>query len=241
MSGLLSKISSTLDQFGHDGRTSQVWTALTIRALNSLHAEGDSASTLASKESEVSSGSSRADKVISTVLLHLGPIIKSSYIELLSADLTELVNLSIEVWNNAQSGGLRMSINSALEFRHREEWRAAQFDPVPSEGERDLTQVSMTYPRIFTLFPQVMARLPDAAPMPGSFPELEPKVIHHGVGLPEGSPLVLRGKKDAEDRKIAISNFKKELNSNRRGSVHTHTRQESRGSVNSLATTLLSQ
>jgi len=134
-----------------------------------------------------------------------------------------------------------MHVSTLLDRADRDQWRCQQFDPVLSPLGLDGTDtepIFNTRPRIFTLFPRVMAwpevdlAKQDKAP-PGSWPpELKPVCIHFGRGLPEWSPLVVRGK-DAKDEKdelfeIAMEKFKKELNSSRRSQGHG--RRASKGS-----------
>jgi hypothetical protein len=84
---------------------------------------------------------------------------------------------------------------------------------------------------VFTLFQRIVARAQDKL-VPGSWPQLEPIVIHPGIVLPEWSSLVVRGKHDQEEReekyKKAIEYMKKELHRTRR--VLGHGRNESTGS-----------
>ncbi|KAH6668368.1 hypothetical protein B0J14DRAFT_658287 [Halenospora varia] len=243
-SSFLSKISNELDKFSHGGRTASVWTALTMQALQSLEANLVTSQVPESKECPHPSGSARADSVISKVFSVLSPLVSSSQTELLRMDLLTLVNSAVDVWDNAQAGGLKITVSPLLDRARREEWRSQQFDPQsPSSGsdEADLELVSRTHPRVFTLFPRVVARgVADPGNhdrgLPGSWPpESDLTCIHPGVGLPEWSSLVVRGKDEQEEKKEylikALENAKKELHSTRRALGHG--RRESRGSSTS--------
>jgi len=106
-------------------------------------------------------------------------------------------------------------VSSSLDPTQRNEWRSSVFDPPSPEGDAADDVVCPTRPRIFTLFPRVTAlklSAPLQAPtgLPGSWPEdvQEPRTIetyiHPGMGLPEFSVLVLKGKEEEELRKERI-------------------------------------
>lgn len=178
-----------------------------------------------------STGSIRADSVISKVFLILSPLVSSSQTETLRTDLHAVVNSSAEVWNNAQAGGLKIIMDPLLDRAHREEWRSQRFDPaLPFDGDGpDPDLVSNTHPRVFTLFPRVSVRIQDKLP-PGSWPTSEPTVIHPGAGLPEWSSLVVRGKVDQEEKEDYIKETM--ANAWKQASRHVsgHGRRASRGS-----------
>ncbi|KAH6704041.1 hypothetical protein BKA61DRAFT_581292 [Leptodontidium sp. MPI-SDFR-AT-0119] len=149
-------------------------------------------------------------------------------------ELQAVVNSSADVWNYAQAGGLKITIDPLLDRAYREEWRSQQFDiALPSdENGPDPDLASNTHPTVSTLFPRVSARIQENLP-PSSFPNLELTVIHPGVGLPEWSPLVVHAKVYQEERADYINkgleNAVKEVN--RRASGHG--RRASRGSSTS--------
>ncbi|KAG9238091.1 hypothetical protein BJ875DRAFT_492718 [Amylocarpus encephaloides] len=223
--GLLSEISEELDQSSTSGRTANFWAALTTRALLSLQAKSES------RKSHHS-----ITNVISEVSV-LSPLVISSEAESLKKDLHALVTSAIEVWNDVQAGGLRVTIIPLLDRAYREEWRSHEFDPSP-----DPDLVSSTHTQVFTLFPRVMARAV-AEPAghgrdpPGSWPPpQEPDVtcIHPGKGLPEWSSLVGRGKAEQEERDDfvtkAIENAKQQHKTKREAG---YGRRDSRGSSTS--------
>jgi hypothetical protein len=230
-SDLLSKISDELDKSG--GRAANVWTALTMRALQSLRVDSVPPRASEFEECPYPSHSTRADSVISKVSV-LSPLVSSSQNGDLRMDLLKLANSAIDVWNHAQSGGLKIIISPLLERTQREEWRSHQFDPASPSRDCDESNSDVmyrTHPRVFTLFPRVMARevenpiKHDTGP-PGSWPSQDqvPRTIetciHPGRGLPEWSSLVVRGKVEQEERKDyltkALENAKKELHSTKR-------------------------
>jgi hypothetical protein len=232
---LLGKISEAFDKTDQHGRTANVWTALTMRALQALDAEAAISPVPESMQNLRPTGSNRANSVVSNVFRVLDPLVSASRIESLRTDLLTVVNSSIDIWNHAQAGGLRITIQPSLDRAQREEWRSQRFDdPSPLADGPDLDLVSKTHLRVFTLFPRIVARTQEKL-VPGSWPQLEPIVIHPGIGLPEWSSLVVRGKHDQEEREEtfnkAIENVKKELHRTRR--VLGHGRNESIGSSTS--------
>lgn len=171
----------------------------------------------------------RATSVVSKVVQVLGPLVSAPRIESLKTDLLAVVNSSVDVWNSAQAGSLRITIDMVLDRGQREEWRSKRFDPVsPLADGPDQDLISKTHPRVFILFPRIVART-QGKRLPGSWPEVEPIVIHPGIGLPEWSPLVVRGKHDQEEKAEKLKNMKKELHRSRR--VSGHGRTESTGSL----------
>jgi hypothetical protein len=115
---------------------------------------------------------------------------------------------------------LKVTVSPSLKPVHREEWRYQKLDPVLPQDNYDEIRsdiMSKTHPRIFTLFPRVVAWevagpiKPDAGP-PGSWPSESDQglrrietCIHPGVGLPEWSSLVVRGKEEQEQRNEYLS------------------------------------
>lgn len=243
---LLAKISAELEKSSQGGRAANAWMALTMRALQSLPTDPVPSQASESKEPLRPTSSSRAEGVVSKVVSILKPLVNPSEHEDLHIDLLKLAKPAIDIWNDAHSGGLKIIVSTRLEPARREEWRSQQFDPLlPSHDcdESKLDIMSNTHPRTFTLFPRVVAQeleVPirhDAGP-PGSWPldsDQRPRTIetciHPGIGLPECSPLVLRGKEEREEIddyiSKAVENAKKEIHSGRRIG---HGRRESTGS-----------
>ena len=241
-SSFLCKISDELEKPSYGGRTAKVWTAFTMRALQSLQAGIANSPASQSNGNSARIGSTRADLVISKVSV-IFPLVSPSQTDSLHKDLLSLIDLSVNVWDIAQAGGLKIIANPLLDRALREEWRSQQFDPISplSDSGSDL-DLSKTRPRVFTLFPRVIIHgevdpeNQDKGP-PGSWPTDSDHIcIHPGLGLPEWSPLVVRGKDDQEEKNEFIANMMenamKELNSSKRGIGHT--RRLSRGSSVSI-------
>jgi hypothetical protein len=195
-----------------------------MRALQSLQAES-LPRTSEFKESLSPTRSGRADSVVSKVFSVLSPLVSSSQNKDFQMDLYELANSAIDVWKDAQTGELKIIISPLLENAHRKEWRSQKFDPSSPSGDYDETNLDMTsrtHPRIFTLFPQVVARevAGNWSRESDQAPRTTETCIHPGRGLPECSSLVVRGKEEQKERKDyllkALENAKKELHSTRR-------------------------
>lgn len=219
-----------------------------MRTLQSLPASSILGQTSELKGSLHPTSSNRAEGVASKVLSVLSPLLSSSQYEDLHIDLLKLAKPAIDIWNDAQTGELKIIVNPLLEPAHREEWRSQKFDSLPS-GDHDGTNpdiMSKTHPRIFTLFPRVIARevadpIKHTAGPPGSWlsesdqaPRTTETCIHPGMGLPEWSSLVVRGKEEQEERKDyllkALEDAKKNLNRRLTG----HGRRESMRSSTSV-------
>jgi hypothetical protein len=250
---LLVKISDELEKSSQGGRAANVWTALTMRALQSLPADSilSQASESKGKEPLRQTSSGRAEEVVSKVFSVLAPLVSSIQHENLRSDLLNLAKPAIDIWNDAQTGELKIIVNPLLELAYREEWRSQMFDPASPSRDYDESKsdiMSKTHPRTFTLFPRITAQevagpiKSDTGP-PGSWPpesDQGPRTIetciHPGIGLPEWSPLVVRGKEEQEGKdeyiSKALENAKKELKSNRRFTGHGR-----RESIGSLAST----
>jgi hypothetical protein len=130
--------------------------------------------------------------------------------------LLGLANSAIDIWNDSQTGELQIIVSPLLERAHREEWRSQKFDPSPPLDDYD-EAMSRTHPRIFTLFPRVVAH-GVAGPInyhigpPGSGSRQSDQAtraietdIYPGRGLPEWSPLVVRGKQEQEEKTEYLS------------------------------------
>ena len=236
-SSVLGKISDEIYQSDHGGRTAKFWNARTMQALKSLPAIS---ATSRCSESTVYPHPARTDSIISKVFV-LSPLLSSSQDESLRIDLVNLVNSAVDVWDNGQAGGSKITVSLLLERAHREEWRSQQFDPACEGDETNPDLSSTTRPRIFPLFPRVLAPgvgnlVNHGSGLPGSWPvDSDLTIIHPGKGLPEWSPLVVRGQVEQEERKnffrTALENAKKHLQSTKRASGNG--RRDSRGSVTS--------
>lgn len=155
----------------------------------------------------------RAKSVISDVLSKLAPLVNRPQEKQLQTDILEVSNAAIDVWNEAQTGDLKITVSKSLDYPYREEWQSQEFDAVTTNNDGATSDaVSRTRPRIFTLFPRIIARevavpVQHDTEMPGSFPQ-GAELLHHtietlinpGEGLPESSALVVRGKEKQEQR-----------------------------------------
>lgn len=208
-----------------------------MQALELLPVDSLLPHTSESKERSPPTWPTRAEHVISKVFSVLSPLISAAQTQNLRTELATLVSSALDAWCNCQTGEIEILVNPVLEGAHREEWRCQQFDPVAPSLNRHETSfeiVSRTRPRIITLFPRVIARgVGDPAKsnvnLPGSWPQgsdyapvTVETCIHPGSGLPQWSPLIVRGKDEEEERKEylarALDDAKKELHSNRRKS-----------------------
>lgn len=237
---LLGKLSDELEKSGRGGRTAKVWTALTMRALESLPIDASASTAASSKESLPGTGSVRTDLVIDKVFSVLLPLVSAAQTEDLRADLDALVTSAIEVWSSAQTGELKVIVSPVLDRSNREEWRSQVFDP-PDAAEANCEEMSKTRHRIITLFPRVTIQVVTSPAhrsesIPGGFPT-EPDealwtietCIHPGSGLPEWSPLVVRGQEDHETKKEEIARAIKAVYSSTKRNAG-HGRKDSLGS-----------
>ncbi|CZR66413.1 uncharacterized protein PAC_16314 [Phialocephala subalpina] len=223
---LLDEICTVLansDRGGKKGRAATVWKVLTMQALQYLDQDlpltPTSTSTSTSHEAERSHSSGRASQAVQDMLNILSPLIIPSEQVQIHEALIDLAKSAVDVWDLAQTDILKITACLSLNPSDRNEWRSAKFDPAPSSGHQDLEMDSKTFtrPRVFTLFPQVVAHkltLPEAEPtfhVPGSFstPQQDlavaETIIHPGNGLPESSPLVVRGRAEEEERKAYLA------------------------------------
>jgi hypothetical protein len=153
----------------------------------------------------------------------------------------------------AETDKLNLTVCDTLDRANRTEWRSLDFDPLPlasvsspSAGNDEEADIkSSTRPRIFILFPRVIAfEKPSGTDMeigslPGSWQQSEEEphpietCIHTGTGLPEWSPLVVKGKEEEEERENFIRRLKQEANawSSRRNGGHS--RRQSTASLGS--------
>jgi len=191
------EIAKELVNSSHPGsgiRTARVWSALTMRALQSL--------------STTSQGPAlnRVQKFVEDTTRILSPLIMQSQEAVFQKDLGALAESAVSVWNSAQTGDLEIEVPSDLERAARAEWRSPIFDPLEQNSETEI--IPSTRPRVFVLFPRVIARTlcstTEIASPPGSFPEpegesrTEETCVHLGIGMAEWSALVTRGKEEVE-------------------------------------------
>lgn len=225
---LLNGVFREIEKESNGGRTANVWSALTMRALQSLPENFGPSQASKSTESLRPTTPGRAESVIQQVFAVLSSLVSPSQQKKLRIGLLDLAQLAIEVWNEAQTGPLNICVNPVLEYDLYDEWRSLIFDPPPGDGNGTKSSIlSQAPPLIFTLFPRVVARkvvdqLNDDTALPGSYPSepvktchIEETCIHPGVGLPESSPLVLTGKTEQQEINKALQSLKREFQTKR--------------------------
>ncbi|KUJ12523.1 uncharacterized protein LY89DRAFT_209467 [Mollisia scopiformis] len=226
---------------GKNGRAAMVWKVLTMRSLQSADQELPLSPTSPATSHQVSQFSSRASQAVQEIIGKLTPLVDPAQKVEIQEKLLRLAQSAVEVWNVAQKDKLKVEAYIALNIADRDTWRSAQFDPLPSseEASTDMVIKSSTRPRVFTLFPRIIVQTPSVAAesvphIPGSFSTSQQDyivtetIIHPGIGLPESSALVIRGKyeeeqEEARQREI-MENAKEKLKrrhrtSSRSGSV----------------------
>lgn len=212
---ILIKMMDALDQSNRAGRSSNVWTALSMKALGLLRPESVSGS------DDKASTSIRGNKVRTKVTEVLRPLLDSSRITDFENELVSLAKLCIDVWDDAQTSEYRIKVNPTLNLAQQAEWRSLKFDPVRSSGDESTagasTDPSSKGSKILLLFPRVEATIISDPSMPqssipGSFPG-EPtmyRCLHPGKGLSPSSQLVIRGRKAQEEIEKMIKTSRKE-------------------------------
>lgn len=215
---MLNTIAAQVAKSNHGssagGRAETVWSALTMRALQSLQPTSPSASNSTSQRSATPD---RAEKLVSDVLRVLGSLVDPDQETQLRNDLATLTHSAISTWSCAQTDELELTVCPTLDLANLAEWRSIFDDGNTTEI------ISSTRPRIFTLFPRITAKkflLTVKTPTgpPGSWPELEDQklctletCIHPGIGLRECSPLVTRGKDEEDQRRAKEDDTKKRI------------------------------
>lgn len=213
-SNLLGEVFSRLSDSrlsGRNGRAAIVWKVLTMRALQSENEELPVSPTSTSHESSASNFSKRASKAVQDILSKISPLIHPAKTIPIQEALLGLAQSAADVWSMAQRDESMIRASILLDPDDRDKWRCIRLDP-PSDDDSPVKMdiKSFTRPRIFTLFPRLVAQglpvTPEAVHyIPGSFsvPQqdiaLAETIIHDGVGLPEASALVIRGKTEQEE------------------------------------------
>lgn len=246
-SNLLEEVFTKLSDnrlSGRNGRAAIVWKVLTMRALQSTDEDFPVSPTSLSHESSVSHFSNRASNAVQEILSKLSPLINQARRVPVREALLRLAQSAAEVWSLAQQDELKIQASILLDLNDRDKWRCVRFDP-PADDDSSvkLDIKSSTRPRLFTLFPRIVAENLAVTPdtfhhIPGSFSAphqnatVADTIIHNGVGLPEACALVIRGKAEQEEmetrRKEIMENMEnaiKEINrrarnnKSKRGSV----------------------
>lgn len=204
----LLQMMNALDNSNLAGQPANIWTALTMRALELL--PGGPIQHLASP-----TPSGRAKNVISKVYSVLSPLLSRSKSRSFAADLGTLTDLAIDVWQTAYTSDYRVQIIPQLDPVKYQEWRSQAFDPTTMQGTNAMPS------EIFLLFPRVEATVlsgqtPNSVNPLASAPKdfdripITEACLHPGKGLPHSSELVLHGVQIQEDINNYIENAKRE-------------------------------
>ena len=195
-------------------RAATVWKALTVRALHSMSAASTPNTYVENREtSSAQLTSCRAEKVVCDVVKDLSPLLNMSEVDKFKEELLHLAHVAISVWASAEADEPHFIIETKLDRANHAKWRSEIFEPLLGDGEPDVGIPSSTRERIYTLFPRIIAQKyikPAEKPpiLPGSWhdeeqqpPAMEVLYIHHGIGLPEWSRLVVRGQEEEKETK----------------------------------------
>ncbi|CZR58808.1 uncharacterized protein PAC_08700 [Phialocephala subalpina] len=213
---------------GKNGYAAVVWKVLGMRVLQSQ--DQDLQLNPISTSHEASHYLSRASQAVQDILKKLSPLIAPAEKVQTQEALLRLAQAAVYVWNFAETDKLKIEVCLSLNSFDRNIWRSIRFDPILSmeDASSEMDIKLFTHPRVFTLFPQVFAQSLSltAEPAPhilGSFstPQQEFSItkirIHPGIGLPEWSALVVRGKVEEEENKA----FQREVMENARKLART--------------------
>lgn len=152
------------------------------------------------------------------------------------------------MWASAEADEPHFIVETKLDRASHAKWRSENFEPLLGDGEPDIGIPSSTRERIYTLFPRITAhkyikpaethpKLPDSRhDEEQQPPDMEVLYIHHGIGLPERSRLVVRGeeeeKETKEDLRKAAKEKRKERN-DRTAKIGAHSRSGTLSSISS--------
>ncbi|KAH8805162.1 hypothetical protein F5884DRAFT_859775 [Xylogone sp. PMI_703] len=209
LASCLFQMMKALDNSGLAGQPANIWTALTMRALDLLPEVPTQKSA-----ANLPPPAGRAKSVIAKVYGVLSPLLTASKGRSFAGDLSALTDLAIDVWQTAQTGDYRVKVISKLDPARYQEWRSQAFDPTTMQGNRNAVSND-----IFLLFPRVEATMLSgksdrAANSPRSSPSRTPGLtdvcLHTGKGLPHSCELVLHGIQVQEDINNYIENAKRE-------------------------------
>ncbi|KFY66976.1 hypothetical protein V497_00613 [Pseudogymnoascus sp. VKM F-4516 (FW-969)] len=242
---LLSEISKEIekpsDTSNGSRRAATAWKALAVRALHSMSAASTPNIYLENREtSSAQRASCRADEVVRDVVKVLSPLLNMSELDQFEEELLRLAQFAISVWASAEADEAHFIIESKLNRADHAKWRSDLFEPLlGDDGEAGVGIPSSTRERMYTLFPRITAHkyikaAENPPKLPGSWhneeqqqPAIEVLFIHHGIGLPEWSRLVVRGQEEEkemkEDLRKAAEEKRKERN-DRNVKIGTHSR-----------------
>ncbi|KFY31783.1 hypothetical protein V493_00803 [Pseudogymnoascus sp. VKM F-4281 (FW-2241)] len=242
---LLAEILNEVEKSSHTSngsrRAATVWKALAVRALHSMSAASTQNIPMENREtSSAQRASCRADEVVRNVVKVLSPLLNMSELDQFEEELLRLAHVAISVWASAEADESHFIIESKLDRADHAKWRSDIFEPLlGDDGGAGVGIPSSTRERMYTLFPRIIAHkyikaAENPSKLPGSWhneeqqqPAIEVLYIHHGIGLPEWSRLVVRGqeeeKETKEDLRKAAEEKRKERN-DRNVKIGTHSR-----------------
>jgi hypothetical protein len=214
---LLAEISNEVEKSSPTSngsrRAATVWKALTVRALHSMSAASMPNTYMENREtSSPQRTSCRADEVVRDVVKVLSPLLNMSEVDQFEEELLHLAHVAISVWASAEADESHFIIETKLDRANHAKWRSDIFEPL-GDGEPDVGIPSSTRERMYTLFPRITAQkyikaAENPSKLPGSWhneeqqqPAIEVLYIHHGIGLPEWSRLVVRGQEEEKETK----------------------------------------
>jgi hypothetical protein len=223
----LSDISSELARTDHGRRSfrvSRMWTAITIRGLNSLARSKYSDSTPNLYNNWIANVT---EEVVAKLLPPADPAQEIN----MKADVAQIIKDAMTLWKKGQVDELQLTASLNLDIKQRDIWRSQSLDS-DTEAQPDIE--SSTPPRVFTLFPCITA-VPCIAE--STVTTKQAVVIHHGSGVPEYSSWVIGGMEEEMSRleyiDMATKQAKRESYQKSKGWFN-HSR---RGSTATIATT----
>lgn len=217
LGSFLFQMMNALDSSSLSGQPANIWTALTMRALELLQ-EGSH-----QKSGSKSPSNGRAKNVLSKVYSVLSPLLTPSKSRNFASDLGALADLAIDVWQTAQTGDYRIKVIPRLDPARYQEWRSQAFDPMMIRDSRNMVSDD-----IFILFPRVDAmilsgrseRSPRSSPSESERNSVIGVCLHPGKGLPQSSELVLNGIQAQEEINNYIEIAKREARMKRNTDMH---------------------
>ncbi|KAK0128484.1 hypothetical protein ONS95_000456 [Cadophora gregata] len=234
---LLEEAALGLEHFGGNRRAAAVLRSLALRGLRSSN----------QLQAVSAAPSSRTDAFLESVKPVLSLLIPQAQHAKLEDALRNLAKAAISLWDSVQNDEF-LDIQASLDLDHsfRSEWSSALFDPDYESNDR--TVLSLTCPKIFTLFPNITAKAVATFPeptvnVPGSFEtskvetQMQEICIHPGVGMCESSALFMKGKDEQEELEGEWKRevLAKELEATEKARLERHKMKAQRhGSVTSL-------
>ncbi|KAH8684467.1 hypothetical protein BGZ60DRAFT_166619 [Tricladium varicosporioides] len=241
---LLHKIATKLshtEHRGNRGRADHVWRVLTMRALRSLDSSTLNFTEPSPEGKLVPSG--RANSVTQDMMKQLKPLITPAQSREVESALIDITEAAIDVWTFAQTDNLNITANTNLEASSHSLWRSQKYDPLePLPDDKEGTHSThLTRPRIFTLFPTVTAipmsdvtstsNISSSEESQRVCDENRETILHPGIGLPELSTLMIRGKGEKEEFEAMVQGAKLNIRRTIEGSERNSIRKSGNASM----------